>query len=157
MAITQLWLFSQLQIGEVGSEFVCLIPVQQWKKLRQLRTCPISHSQLVLEQEEESCRVSWLRTRFFWSPGAPVASLRSFKGQNLRVLLQGQETSPPTTHPICLREVSNGAFWIQGKATKSLIKIEILFCRGRYYIGGGEEPLIATLEGNTDSGRQQHL
>lgn len=48
-------------------------------------------------------------------------------------------------------------FWIQGKATKSLIKIEILFCRGRYYIGGGEKPLIATVEGNTDSGRQRHL
>jgi hypothetical protein len=43
------------------------------------------------------------------------------------------------------------------KATKSLIKIEILFCRGRYYIGGGEEPLIATVEGNTDPRRQRHL
>ena len=48
-------------------------------------------------------------------------------------------------------------FWIQGKATMSLIKIEILFCRGRYYIGGGQEPLIATVEGNTDSGMQRHL
>lgn len=27
-------------------------------------------------------------------------------------------------YPICLREV-NSVFWIQGKATKSLIKIEI--------------------------------
>lgn len=31
-----------------------------------------------------------------------------------------------------------------------MIKIDILFLRGRYYIGGGEEPLIATVEGNTD-------
>lgn len=84
-----------------------------------------------------------------------MASLGSSQVQNLRVLLQGQETSSPTICPICLREVSNGVFWIQGKATKSLIKIEILFCRGRYYIGGGEEPLIATGEGNTDSGRQK--
>lgn len=38
-------------------------------------------------------------------------------------------------------------FWIQ--ETESLIKIVILFFRERY-IGGGEEPLIATVEGNTD-------
>lgn len=31
-----------------------------------------------------------------------------------------------------------------------MIKIDTLFLRGRYYIGGGEEPLIATVEGNTD-------
>lgn len=86
-----------------------------------------------------------------------MASSGSSKGQNVRVLFQGQETSPSTMYPICLKEVSNSVFWIQGKATKSLIKIEILFCRGRYYIGGGEEPLIATVEGNTDSGMQRHL
>lgn len=38
-------------------------------------------------------------------------------------------------------------FWIQG--TESLIKIAILFFRERY-IDGGEEPLIATVEGDTD-------
>lgn len=86
-----------------------------------------------------------------------MASLGSSKGQNLRVLFQGQETSSPSVYLICLKEVSNSVFWIQGKATKSLIKIEILFCRGRYYRGGGEEPLIATAEGNTDSGMQRHL
>lgn len=38
-----------------------------------------------------------------------------------------------------------------------MIKIEILFCRGGHYIGGGKEPLIATVEGSTDSGRQSIL
>lgn len=43
--------------------------------------------------------------------------------------------------------VNHVVFWIQG--TESLIKIAILFFRERY-IDGGEEPLIATVEGDTD-------
>lgn len=31
-----------------------------------------------------------------------------------------------------------------------MIKIDVLFLRGRYYIGGGEEPLIATAAGDAD-------
>lgn len=78
------------------------------------------------------------------------------QGSESQGLLAGRGNQSPDSVAY-LRDASNGVFWVQGEATKSLIKIEILFCGGRYYIGGGGEPLIATMEGNADSGRQRHL
>lgn len=94
-----------------------------------------------------------------WIPS--WSHLGSSKGQDLRVLAQALEKRSSTTLSLLFgyekrsksigREEdvgSHAVFWIQGP--ESLIKIDILFLRGRYYIGGGEEPLIATVEGNTD-------
>lgn len=101
--------------------------------------------------------------------GLPGCQWGYWRAGHFRALVQAlQQASPPAVCSACVRDLRvptsgkgeghcNGVPQTQGEVSESLIKIEILFCRGRYYEDGGEEPLIATMEGNADSSGPRHL